>query len=1073
MFSEHKHIPSSGKVMRGIRSLTAKYILIGLTVVFLIAIFTVISFLFTEYIKNDATRVNIAGRERMLSFKMAWLLNKARTEKAEERTRTLSYLRDDIIPLFEESFFALRDGSEKYDLKPPNRQEIADYADGVIVRWQTDIKPLIIKSAGEIEKGENVSVQTYNTAINSFVDEINTFVSYLVADYEKELRIYGRLRISVLILSVLVFVAMGLMVRKWLVIPIIRLRDTAKEIEKGNFDVMLDIKSRDEIGLLTGSFNRMSRTLQMLFNEKLRHIKEVLALADSSNILNSLPMSENILETVCNVAVRNFDLKMAWIGIVEEGNYDVNPVAHAGSEEGYLSDVMFTWNDSPDGTKTTCIALRTKLPEIINDVYNFPVDTYWKIEAMKRGYRSLLSLPLISSEGRTIGVLNLYSSEQNYFSEERTELFHTFANQAAISIENRRYVERLEENIDACARAHEEIKHLYQNYEGLVNSVDGIVWEADAETFQFLFVSKKAEKILGYPVEHWLANPLFCKDHIHPEDREWAIGFCAKATSEKKPHELEYRAVGPDGRVIWLRNVVTVFVEDDKPVKLRGVMIDITNYKRSEEQIRNLSLAVEQSPSTVAITDKEGNIEYVNPRFTEITGYLPGEVIGKNPRILQSGKTLPEVYKNLWETITSGMEWRGEWLNKKKSGEFYWASVSISPIKDKNGKITHFLAEEVDITERKNAEEALREYSERLKEQFRIVASAKQEWQDTFDNITDLIFIHDRDYIVLRANRAFAKYFGLSPTEMIGKNCHELFFGKDSPVLSCPSDIAMDEGQEVTTEVFMPRTSRIFRMSSFPFYISERDVHSFICIARDITEEKDREMRLAMSERLATLGHVASGIAHEINNPLASIAGCAEGLLTKVKKGQYDPVLCEKYLNVIEEEILRCKNITTSMLSFARKTTYEKREVNINDLLDKTLEIIGFQGRIKDIEFVRNYKEDISKIPGSEGELRQVFLTIITNALDAMEDRGRLTIETGIEGEKVFIKITDTGPGIPSEIKEKIYDPFFTTKSEKGGTGLGLSIAQRIINNHNGNIDVTSETGKGTTFRIILPSTHP
>lgn len=1066
--------------MRGFRSLTAKYILIGLTIIFLIVLFTAISFLFTDHIKEDATRVNIAGRERMLSFKMAWLLNKARTEKAEDRANTLGHLRDDIIPLFEESFFALRDGSEKYGLKPLPKEKMSEHINDIIRSWQTEIKPLIIKSAGEIEKGEHVSVQTYNTAINSFVDKINTFVSYIVADYEKELRIYGRLRIAVMILSVLVFVALGLMVRKWLVIPIIRLKETAKEIEKGNFDVMLDIKNRDEIGLLTGSFNHMSRTLQMLFNEKLRHIKEVLALADSSNILNSLPMSENILETVCNIAVRNFDLKMAWIGIVEEGNYDVNPVAHAGSEEGYLSDVMFTWNDSPDGTKTTCIALRTKLPEIINDLYNFPVDTYWKIEAMKRGYRSLLSLPLISSEGRTIGVLNLYSSEQNYFPEERTKLFHTFANQAAIAIENRRYVERLNEQINLCVQAHNDMKGLYLKYEDLVNTIDGIVYEADAKTFQFSFVSRKAEKILGYPVEHWLANPFFCKEHIHPEDREWAIGFCAKATSEKRPHELEYRAIGPDGRVIWLRNIVSVFVEDDKPVKLRGVMIDITDYKRSEEQIRNLSLAVEQSPSTVVITDKEGNIEYVNPRFTEITGYLPGEVIGKNPRILKSGKTPLEVYENLWETITSGMEWRGEWLNKKKSGELYWASVSISPIKDKNGKITHFLAEEVDITERKNAEEALRENNERLEEQFRIVAMAKQEWQDTFDNITDMIFIHDRDFIVLRANRAFAKYFGLSSVEMIGKNCQELFFGKDSPVLSCPSDIALNEGREVTTEIFIPGYNRTFRISSFPYYITERDVHSFICIAKDITDEKEKEMRLLMSERLATLGHVASGIAHEINNPLASIAGCAEGLLAKVKIGKYDPNLCEKYLNVIEEEILRCKNITNSMLSFARKTTYEKKEININELLDKTFEIIGFQGRLKDIEIVRNYKEDISIIYSSEGELRQVLLTIITNALDAMEDSGTLTLETGIipphpsfrkggTGGFVFIKITDTGPGILYENIEKIFDPFFTTKSEKGGAGLGLSIARRIINNHNGSIDVSSEMGKGTTFKIKLP----
>jgi signal transduction histidine kinase len=224
-----------------------------------------------------------------------------------------------------------------------------------------------------------------------------------------------------------------------------------------------------------------------------------------------------------------------------------------------------------------------------------------------------------------------------------------------------------------------------------------------------------------------------------------------------------------------------------------------------------------------------------------------------------------------------------------------------------------------------------------------------------------------------------------------------------------------------------------------------------------------------MSERLASLGQMASGIAHEINNPLAAIAGCAEGLLNRVEKDRYNPELFRNYLKIIEEEILRCKSITTSMLSFVRETTYEKKMVDIAEMLDKTLEIIGFQGRLKDVEVHNDYMAGLPLVHGSEGELRQVFLSVITNALDAMNDRGTLTIRTGTDGKAVFIKIGDSGPGIPPENINRIFDPFFTSKSAAGGTGLGLSIAGKIISNHKGKIDVVSRENEGAVFTITLP----
>jgi PAS domain S-box-containing protein len=350
---------------------------------------------------------------------------------------------------------------------------------------------------------------------------------------------------------------------------------------------------------------------------------------------------------------------------------------------------------------------------------------------------------------------------------------------------------------------------------------------------------------------------------------------------------------------------------------------------------------------------------------------------------------------------------------------------------------------------------------------YRVMRSQK-EWVSTFDSITDMIALIDRNFTITRVNKAFANYYGMTPQEVLGKTCYELVHDLGEPIGICPHRETLEHHQTSSSEVVDHKRQRIFKTTTFPYYSQQGEIVGSIHISRDITEERDRELRLILSERLASLGQMASGIAHEINNPLAAIGGCAEGLLNRTKQGRIDPALFENYLGIIQEEVKRCKNITGGMLSIVRPAAREKRVLDLNDLLRKTIELVNFQGRLKNVEVIEHYAEAQPTLTGSEGELKQAFLSIITNALDAMNDSGVLTVETAVKDGQVTVSIGDTGTGISAQYLGRIFDPFFTLKSDKGGTGLGLSIANKIIVNHHGQISASSDEGKGATFVITF-----
>jgi GAF domain-containing protein len=250
-----------------------------------------------------------------------------------------------------------------------------------------------------------------------------------------------------------------------------------------------------------------------------------------------------------------------------------------------------------------------------------------------------------------------------------------------------------------------------------------------------------------------------------------------------------------------------------------------------------------------------------------------------------------------------------------------------------------------------------------------------------------------------------------------------------------------------------------------------------LVLVEDITLQKRLERQMVLTERLTTAGRLAAGVAHELNNPLATIAGCAEAL----KERAQDPHLRDLdafkdfpgYLSLIEEEAYRCKEITSSLLHFVRDPGSRRAPTDLNVLVEKAIELIGHQSRYAQSRFERRLDPEMPDVVVNEGQLRQVFLGLASNALDAMEGRGTLTVTTRRRNAReVEIAFSDEGPGIPEHILPRVFDPFFTTKPPGQGTGLGLAIAQGIVADHDGRFEVDSRVGSGATFRVILP-VHP
>jgi PAS domain S-box-containing protein len=549
---------------------------------------------------------------------------------------------------------------------------------------------------------------------------------------------------------------------------------------------------------------------------------------------------------------------------------------------------------------------------------------------------------------------------------------------------------------------------------------------------------------------------------IAPDDRELFARFLETvfANGGKETCRLRLSTGGQQSEYVRIEAMVAESGEE-----CLAVLVDITEKKMAEQALSEseYNLAKAQSmthvgswsfdPQTGAVKASDELLRIMHLTRDETTQEAFAGVVHPEDRAT--------VIEHLRLGIENGQSYEIEHRLYFADGTSRWVYSIVEPSVSPGGEVVCLYGTTQDISERKQVEVELRNKTNEL--------------QAIFDSISDGITVYDHDGRVQHHNLISPRLF---PKEIQpGNSCCELFHPEAASLPGdCPVERALKGERVETSHVTMldGHKTRYVDITATPIKDALGEKNRALVFLRDVSRKRLQEMHLIQTEKMSSIGVLATGIAHEINNPLTSVAGCAEALLRRFRDeptlkvdGRLD--VFPHYLEVIIRESYRCKGIIDHLLNFGRKSDGFAVEVDMNVVLLEIVELLRHQPAYRQIQVVTDLQPGLPKVMGDPSGLRQVFMNLLVNAHQAISGAGRVVLATAADDMTVCIRVTDSGSGIPADLLDRIWDPFFTTKEVGKGIGLGLALTYDIVKRHGGEIQVESRSGEGSAFTVLLP----
>lgn len=616
------------------------------------------------------------------------------------------------------------------------------------------------------------------------------------------------------------------------------------------------------------------------------------------------------------------------------------------------------------------------------------------------------------------------------------------------------YSKKLEKEVKARTLELKESENKYKSLlsnlqEGFFVVQDGVIKLANNALAKM--VGYEIDEIINSGYERFIAP----EDHYLVKQR-----YESRQAGKDVDYEYEFRMLHKNGSRVFVNMNVNLSLFDGK-IATVGTLKDITERKRNEELLKKLSTAVKQSPNIVVITDQYGVIEYVNPMFTEVSGYTFEEVKNRNINIVKSGLIENAIYDEMWETIKRGDLWRGELINKKKTGELYWVRATISPITGgKEKRTTHYLATQEDITFEKYANEELQKGEKLI--------------STVLNNVPVMIFAFDREANVYLVKGKILETLGFTQEMTVGKSAFKLF-SKSSEIMN---DLNRAINGESFTSVRRIR-KHTFEVTYTPMFNADRKYSGTLGVAYNITDRKNYEIQLIKakdeaekSDRLKS--EFLAQMSHEIRTPINSILSFTT-LLKEELKSSLPEDLADGFLFIENgaKRLIRTIDLILNM-SQVQTGTYQPyySELDLDkDILKNIITEFKNVASGKKVDLIYNVSSEDNCIKGDSYTLGQIFANLVDNAIK-YTPKGKVEVALSRPNGSLAVKISDTGIGISSEFIPILFTPF--TQEESGytrkfeGNGLGLALVKKYVEMNNADITVQSRKGKGTSFTVTF-----